>query len=112
MAQDVRSRHALTGALLLAACGGGGGGQDVAPAPTPRAVDVATIPAEQLADAVLQECHAPLRGTMARLAATVTLPDGRLVNAFVELPERLRAQSSAGLFVLRGDEVRRLDNAA
>lgn len=112
MAQDVRSRHALTGALLLVACGGGGTDAAPAPAPTPRAVDVAAIPAEQLADAVLQECHAPLRGTMSRLAATVTLPDGRLVNAFVELPERLRAQSSAGLFVLRGDEVRRSDGDA
>lgn len=112
MAQDVRSRRALTGArrlalllaALLAACGGG---RDVAP--TPRAVDVAAIPGERLADAVLQECHAPLRGAMARLAATVTLPDGRVVNAFVELPERLRAQSSAGLFVLRGEATRRLD---
>ncbi len=111
MAQDVRSRRALTGALLVAACGGGGG-TDAAPAPTPRAVDAAAIPAEQLADAVLQECHAPLRGTMARLAATIALPDGRIVHAFVELPARLRAQSSAGMFVLRGDEVRRIDGDA
>ncbi|MBM3974430.1 MAG: hypothetical protein FJ301_10060 [Planctomycetes bacterium] len=111
MAQDVRSRRALNGArllaLLLAACGGA-----VDVAPTPRAVDLAAIPGERLADAVLQECHAPLRGAMTRLGATVTLPDGRVVNAFVELPERVRAQSSAGLFVLRGDEVWRLDGDA
>lgn len=96
-------------ALLLAACGGG---RDVAPTPMPRAVDVAAIPGERLADAVLQECHAPLRGAMARLAATVTLPDGRVVNAFAELPDRLRAQSTAGQFVLRGDEARRIDGDA
>jgi hypothetical protein len=111
VAQDVRSRRTLTFALLLAACGGDGG-VDVAPAATPRAVDLAAIPGERLAAAVLDECHAPLRGAMARLAATVTLADGRVVHAFVELPERLRAQSSTGLFVLRGDEVRRLDGAA
>lgn len=109
MAQDVRSRRTLTLALLLAACGGDDG---VADAPTPRAVDLAAMPGDQLAAAVLQECHAPLRGAMARLAATITLPDGRVVNAFVELPDRLRAQSRAGQFVLRGDEARRLDGDA
>ncbi|MFN9704543.1 MAG: hypothetical protein ACK595_06940, partial [Planctomycetota bacterium] len=96
MAQDVRSRRALSCALLLAACGEGG---DVAEAATPRAVDLAAIPGEQLAAAVLAECHAPLRSAMTRLAATVTRPDGRVVTAFVELPDRLRVQSSAGLFV-------------
>ncbi|MFN9843663.1 MAG: hypothetical protein ACK57Q_04940 [Planctomycetota bacterium] len=109
MAQDVRSRRALSCALLLAACGEGG---DVAEAATPRAVDLAAIPGEQLAAAVLAECHAPLRSAMTRLAATVTRPDGRVVTAFVELPDRLRVQSSAGLFVLRGDDVRRLDGDA
>lgn len=112
MAQDVRSRRALNGArllaLLLAACGG----DDVAPAATPRAVDASAIPGERLADAVVQECHAPLRGAMARVAATVTLPDGRVVNAFAELPGLLRAQSTAGQFVLRGDDARRIDGDA
>jgi hypothetical protein len=90
--------------VLLAACGES--------APPPRAVDLAAIPGDRLAQAVLDECHAPLRGAMARVAATVTLPDGRVVNVFAELPTRLRAQSTAGLFVLRGDDARRLDGAA
>ncbi len=107
MAQDVRSRRALSFALLLplAACGGDD-------APQPRAVDLAAIPGDQLAAAVLQECHAPLRGAMARVAATITLPDGRAVNVFAELPDRLRAQSAAGQFVLRGDDARRIDGDA
>jgi hypothetical protein len=115
VAQDVRSRRSLTSALpptlLLALLPPACGRDDDAP-PAPRAVDLAAIPGEQLAEAVLRECHAPLRSAMARLAATVTLPDGRVVTAFVELPDRLRAQSTAGLFVLRGDEARRIDDAA
>jgi hypothetical protein len=98
VAQDVRSRRSLTSALpptlLLALLPPACGRDDDAP-PAPRAVDLAAIPGEQLAEAVLRECHAPLRSAMARLAATVTLPDGRVVTAFVELPDRLRAQSTA-----------------
>ncbi|MBZ0151393.1 MAG: hypothetical protein K8J09_07650, partial [Planctomycetes bacterium] len=60
--------------------------------PTPRAVDVAALAPEQLVDAVLDECHRPLRGKMARLSATVTTQALGTVQVFAELPGRARVQ--------------------
>jgi hypothetical protein len=116
VAQDVRPRAAVALACLLAAtaCRGRETPQQPAtgrpaPAPAPRAVDVATLPADQVVDAVLRECHGPLRGQMAHVAATVTLPDGAALQLFAELPDKLRVQSPAGRFLLVGDAVTRLD---
>lgn len=67
------------------------------------------MPAEQLPARVLQECHAPLRGTMNRLAATVTLPDGSELRAFAKLPALLRIASPGGQFLLRDDTCYRID---
>ncbi len=113
MAQDVRSRSALTLAAIAAAIASGCSDppQQPAPAaaPVPRVVDTAAIAANELVDAVLRECHAPLRGQMAQVAATVTLPDGSSLRLFAELPDKLRVQSPAGRFLLRDDRVTRLD---
>lgn len=109
MAQDLRSRLSerrratphlgvwLALWLGLAACADD--------APQPRAVDVATIATAELRDAILDECHGPLRGRMDRIAATITLPDGSQLRAFARLPDQLRVQSAAGLFLLRDGEV-------
>ncbi len=112
MAQDFRSRLALTLGVTLLACT-----RETPPAPPatqrePRVVDTATLPEHEIPAAVLTECHAPLRGGMDRITATVTLPDGGVVQAFAELPERLRVQSPHGTFVLLGDAVHAIDGAA
>lgn len=86
--------------------------QQPAPAPPPRAVDTTTLAAERLVDAVLDECHAPLRAAMARVAATVRLPDGTDVQVFAELPDKLRVQSEKGRYLLRGNDVFGLDEGA
>ncbi|MBL8752837.1 MAG: hypothetical protein JNK15_06005 [Planctomycetes bacterium] len=109
MAQDVRTQRLVVGAvLLLAACG------DAPPAPpvparTPRAVAIAELPAAGVPEAILTECHAPLRGRMDRVAATVTFADGATVQAFAELPARLRLQAKDGTVLLDGERAMRLD---
>ncbi|MGB3970317.1 MAG: hypothetical protein WBO45_26525, partial [Planctomycetota bacterium] len=61
--------------------------------------------------AILAECHAPLRGQMDRIAASITLADGGDVRAFAELPNRLHLQSQDARFLLLGDDLHRLDGA-
>lgn len=78
------------------------------PAAAPRAVDLAAIADTDLVDAVLDECHRPLRGHLDRIAAVVTLPDGAEVQLFAQLPDRLRTQAHDGSFLLRDDTVLRL----
>jgi hypothetical protein len=114
VAQDLRSRLALTvgTVLLLAACT-----QEVATPPPPaarplRVVDTAAMPEQEVPAAVLAECHAPLRGGMDRITATVTLPGGETVQAFAELPDRLRVQSSHGTFLLLANTVHGIDGGA
>jgi hypothetical protein len=80
-----------------------------APLPTPRAVDTAAIADEALVDAVLTECHAPLRGRMRRLVATVQFADGSPTQLFAELPDKLRVQAADARFLLVGDTIARLD---
>lgn len=117
MAQDVQprrwdARSALTPArpgrplaglalALLAACGG-------PPAPVPRAVPSASLDPATLVDAVLDECHRPLRGKADRVTATLELPDGRTVQLFAQLPEDLRLQGEGEVLLLRGNEAARL----
>jgi hypothetical protein len=97
--------------LLLAACGDE---PAVTPAParTPRPVAADELPETSVAAAILAECHAPLRGRMDRVAVTITRPDGTTLQAFAELPQRLRVQSRDGTIVLDGEQVDRLDGAA
>ena len=112
-ARNARRLAAIAAIAWLAplpACGGPeAGGDDERGGRAPRAVDVATIAPAELVDAVLDECHRPLRGRMQRVAATVTLPDGARVRLFAELPDRARVQSSEHRLLLRDGDVHRLD---
>jgi hypothetical protein len=74
---------------LLAAAGCGDG------EPTPRAVEHDRIVAGNVAEQVLAECHAPLRGRMGEVTATVTLPDGVVWQVFAVLPDRARLQAQS-----------------
>ena len=91
--------------LLLAACGGNA-------APAPRAVDTASLAADAVLAAVLDECHRPLRGRMDRIDAAVTLPDGTAWRVFTQLPDKVRLQSSAGQFMLRSGQLVHLPDGA
>lgn len=102
MAQDLRSRAALIAALLAGACG------QPEPAP-PRRVDTAALTESEVIDAVLTECHGPLRGQMSRVGATITFADGSEVQVFAELPGKLRTQGRDGSFLWRADGAFRLD---
>ena len=76
--------------------------------PTPRAVDTAALVASQVPDAVLDECHAPLRGRMDRVQATIVTADGKETRAYAAFPDRLRVQDETGQFLARGGEVLRI----
>jgi hypothetical protein len=70
---------------------------------TPRVVDTAGMTAQQLGAAVLAECHGELQG-VSRCSVSITLPDGTEVQAFCDLPDRIRAQwPGARMRVLAGD---------
>lgn len=84
-------------AILFAACSD--------PATAPRAVDTTTLADERLVDAVLDECHRPLRGQADRVAAWIELPDGSELHAFARLPHDLRVQGPKGQRLLCGDAV-------
>lgn len=93
---------ALAGASVLAgACGG--------PEPAaPRTVPSAGLDPTTLVDAVLDECHRPLRGKADRVAATVELPDGASLQLFAQLPHDLRVQGGGEVLLLRGERAARL----
>jgi len=82
-------------AILVPAC------SDSAAAP--RAVDTTALADERVGDAVLDECHRPLRGQTDRIAAWIKLPDGSELRAFARLPHDLRVQGPMGLRLLCGD---------
>ena len=102
MAQDLRSRTALIAVLLVGACG------QSSPS-SPRAVATAALAESEVLEAVLSECHGPLRGQMTRVGATITFADGSEVQLFAELPIHLRTQERDGSFLLRPDTTLRLD---
>ncbi len=108
MAQGLRPRSIAgpraAAFLLLAACGGE---QEPRP-PVPRAVDTAALSDTKVVDAVLDECHRPLRGGLDRIAATVRLPDGTDVRLFAQLPDKLRAIVGREPFLAIGSRVVRL----
>lgn len=56
-----------------------------------------------MVDAVLDECHRPLRGQTDRIAAWVALPDGSELRLFARLPHDLRVQGPTGQRLLCGD---------
>ncbi|MBX3465208.1 MAG: hypothetical protein KF830_18730 [Planctomycetes bacterium] len=99
-------RTALAGALALAAACSRE--PDRPHAAGPRQVDLATIAADALVDAVLDECHRPLRGRVDRIAATVELPDGGERRLFAHLPDRLRVVGPDGSFLLLDGAVHQL----
>lgn len=76
--------------------------------PVPRAVATGGMTADQLLAAVLDECHAPLRGRMNDVDAIVTLPDGGQWRLYAALPGLVRLQSTAGQFLLRDGKLYRL----
>lgn len=80
---------------LFAGCGD--------PRSVPRAVDTTTVADERVVDAVLDECHRPLRGQTDRIAAWIELPDGSELRAFARLPHDLRVQGPTGQRLLCGD---------
>ncbi len=104
---------AVGGIALVPACSDGKP-QQPAPrsSPVPRTVDLATIADRDLRNAVLDECHKPLRGRMDRVAATVCLADGTELHLFAMLPDKLRVVANDGTFLLRGDDVYRLGDPA
>ncbi|HEX5053198.1 MAG TPA: hypothetical protein VFZ65_15595 [Planctomycetota bacterium] len=67
-----------------------------------------TIAANDLVEAVLDECHKPLRGRMDRIAAVVRPAGGSEVRLFALLPDRLRTQEADRAFLLCDDRVVRL----
>ncbi|MGE3172467.1 MAG: hypothetical protein AB7O97_07545 [Planctomycetota bacterium] len=115
MASRVRSRSLsalAAGALLVAGCGDGdasaGAGAQDAPRSAAAApeVDVAALPAEEVPARVLHACHGALVG-VERFAARVTLADGGVIEAFGDLPRRLRAQWPDGAVQLLDGETAR-----
>lgn len=111
MAQGVRPRPltASVAAIPIALCAlHACGGRESA---APRPVDTAAVPAEGLVAAVLDECHAPIRGRMQRVRALVTGPDGgeRLLEA--ALPDRARLQAGTDRWLLADGAVRRYEGA-
>lgn len=107
---------ALFAVLASGACGDPSGAPHPQPSgprqqPTPRAVDLAAIAPDQLVDAVLDECHRPLRGRMQRVTARVTFADGDREKVFAELPSLARVQGNDGIFLLRDGAVHRLELA-
>jgi len=90
--------------VLLAACGNEQGPRP----PDPRAVDTAALADAAVVDAVLDECHRPLRGGLDRIAATIRLPDGTEARLFAQLPDKLRAIVGREPFLAIGDRVVRL----
>ncbi|HEX6811201.1 MAG TPA: hypothetical protein VF384_06240 [Planctomycetota bacterium] len=115
MAKDLRTQPIRRGiaaltvaaASLLHACGGGGAQSAAASA---RAVDLAAIAERDLVAAVIDECHAPLRGHMDRVAAKLRCEGGAEVRLFAMLPDKLRVQGPDGNYLLLGDSVSRLGN--
>lgn len=97
---------ALFALTLLAACGDPPA--VIPPAAIPRAVPSASLDPTTLVDAVLDECHRPLRGKADRVAATIELPAGRSVQLFAQLPDDLRLQGDGEVLVLRGNDAARL----
>jgi len=66
--------------------------QPAAGQPAPPRVDTRELSAAQLRDAVLANCHGPVRGEMDRIQVEVTLPDQTMLQVFAQLPLRLRVQ--------------------
>lgn len=77
-------------------------------APVARVVDTASLDAAQLPNAVLTECHGPLRGQMDRVKATITTADGKEIGAYAAFPARFRVQDDSGQYLARGEDVLRI----
>jgi hypothetical protein len=80
--------------LALAACG-----ED------PRRVDTRAIADADVVDAVLGECHQPLRGRMDRISATVEVPGLGSLVVFAHLPDQVRVQRGGRGVLVLGDDV-------
>ena len=75
----------------------------------PGARQVQDVAAEQLVEAILEECHRPLRRRMQRVKVTVTLPDQRRLLIQAELPDKARVSEAKSDYLLRDGEVHRID---
>ena len=84
----------ITGSLLCPGC------DQPEPAATPNelapaTVDVSSLPAEEIPERVLRECHGAIEG-MDRVAARIWLPDQTMLKLFTRLPHELRIEYPDG----------------
>jgi hypothetical protein len=69
--------------------------------------DPATVPAERMAEAILEQCHQPLRGRMQELTATVHRGSEEW-QVIAAPPDRARVQGTDAVWLLRDQHVVRL----
>ena len=96
----------------LAACAPGD--DDVSPPQLPvgaRLVGDSERRAEDVVEAVLDECHRPLRARMQRVKATVTLGSGDRVLCQAALPDRARIRAGKDEWLVLDGSVRSLTGA-
>ncbi len=80
-------------------------GNTQAPANARKVADVAD---HKLVEAILNECHGPLRKRMQQVKVTVTLTDGRRLLVQADLPDRARIGEARNDYLLRDGQVHRL----
>lgn len=66
---------------------------------------------DELVEAILNECHRPLRKRMQQVKVTITLPDQRRLLIQADLPDRARVSEAKRDYLLRDGEVHRIDKA-
>lgn len=93
-------------------------GQDP-PQPTPgaapkgaRPVDVAALDASTLPQAILDECHRPLRDRMSRVKVRLSIAGDRELLVQAALPDRARVREGKVDWLVRDGAVQRLDGGA
>ncbi|HEB54202.1 MAG TPA: hypothetical protein ENI87_13195 [bacterium] len=100
---------ALLGLATLSACGRDTPTGATGPAAGARTVDVEAIADSDLRDAILDECHRPLRRRMQRVKVTVTLPDGHRLLVQADLPDKVRVRADRRELLLRDGAVHAFD---
>ena len=86
-----------------------GAGAQTAPDGARRVEGIAD---DKLIEAILNECHRPLQKRMQQVKVTVTLPDKRRLLIQADLPNHARVAEGRRDFLVRDDQVHRLDKDA